>query len=64
VQRNSAPDPPIVSNDNQAAIGVVTISADLAGLALNNRVVALRRAAHILLDTFVVRTLVRPALFA
>ena len=46
VQGNSAPEPPIVSNDGKAAIGVVTVSADLAGLALNNRVVALRQAAH------------------
>ena len=46
LQRNPSPDPPIVSEDGKAAIGVVTISADLTGLALNNRVGALRNAAH------------------
>ena len=36
----------MVSTDGKAAIGVVTISADLSGLALNDHVVALRKAAH------------------
>jgi RND superfamily putative drug exporter len=37
--------PALVSADGKAAIGVVTISANLSGLALNDAVVALRTAA-------------------
>ena len=37
--------PPTVSADGKAAIGVVPISADLSGLALNDAVAALRTAA-------------------
>ena len=37
--------PPLVSADGKAAIGVVPISADLSGLALNDAVNALRTAA-------------------
>ncbi|OBF81120.1 hypothetical protein A5791_05555 [Mycobacterium sp. 852002-51163_SCH5372311] len=45
-QRASASGPPIVSADGKAAIGMVNISADLTGLALNNCVAELRNAAH------------------
>jgi putative drug exporter of the RND superfamily len=45
-QRAPAPGPPIVSADGKAAIGMVTISADLTGLALNHRVAELRNAAR------------------
>jgi putative drug exporter of the RND superfamily len=38
--------PTMVSTDGKAAIGVVSISADLSGLALNDAVAALRTAAN------------------
>ncbi len=41
-----APIPAMVSADGKAAIGVVPISADLSGLALNDAVAALRTAAN------------------
>ncbi|OBA59379.1 hypothetical protein A5647_17075 [Mycobacterium sp. 1100029.7] len=40
------PVPPMVSADGKAAVGVVTIRADLSGLVLNEGVAALRTAAH------------------
>ncbi|OBA79953.1 hypothetical protein A9W99_17690 [Mycobacterium sp. 1164966.3] len=45
-QHAPAPGPPIMAADGKAAIAMVTISADLTGLALNNRVAELRNAAH------------------
>lgn len=45
-QGSAAPAPPIVSTDGKAAIGLVPIDADLTGIALNNRVMMLRDAAH------------------
>ncbi|HWT47967.1 MAG TPA: MMPL family transporter, partial [Mycobacterium sp.] len=38
--------PPVVSADGKAAIGVVSVRADLSGLALNDAVAALRTAAN------------------
>lgn len=38
--------PPMVSADGKAAIGLVTIRADLSGMVLNQGVAALRTAAH------------------
>ncbi len=38
--------PTMVSPDGRAAIGVVPVSADLSGLALNDQVADLRKAAH------------------
>ncbi|WAC94455.1 MMPL family transporter [Mycobacterium sp. Aquia_213] len=40
------PQPPMVSADGKAAIGVVPIRADLSGMVLNDGVAALRTAAH------------------
>lgn len=43
---SSHPQPATVSADRRAAIGVVTIRADLSGLVLSQGVAALRTAAH------------------
>lgn len=45
-QHIPAPGPPIVSADGKAAIGMVSIGADVTGLALNNRVAELRNAVR------------------
>ncbi|GBE66322.1 membrane protein [Mycobacterium sp. MFM001] len=46
MQAVASPAPPMtVSTDGQAAVGVVTVSAGLSGLALDDTVAALRRAA-------------------
>jgi putative drug exporter of the RND superfamily len=44
--RTANPAPALVSADGKAAIGVVPVSADLSGLALNDAVAALRSAAN------------------
>ncbi|MGO8937959.1 MAG: MMPL family transporter, partial [Mycobacterium sp.] len=43
---NAGRAPVAVSTDGKAAIGVVSVGADLSGLALNDAVAALRTAAH------------------